>query len=257
MKLTKTQLKRIIKEELSIVLSSPTRPIKESLRSVSGQDFSDAMAELEALFQPEAEEASEEEAYEAINAALSKVIDSELKAIRISRKRLSDALFAHDDPLGLLERLVGTIVPMMDRSLEPYGYSWQQIWTRMLVEELGLRKAWSRRPSAGKIIKGQIEKLMKSKLFRGVSDKDKAVATKIIYKAMKSLEAFGGDEDFYEEIVTDPFDRVAEPNAETLAAQAVVTEDSWLEALSAWSFWVYTGAWRTKKPKYHKWLRGA
>ena len=69
--------------------------------------------------------------------------------------------------------------------------------------------------------------------------------------------AFGGSEDFYEEIVTDPFDRVDRPNAETMAAQAAVTEDSWLEALSAWSFWAADPGARSGKPKYHKWLRRA
>ena len=106
-------------------------------------------------------------------------------------------------------------------------------------------------------LKSEIKKLIKSKLFRGVSKNDKAVATKIIYKAMKNLEAFGGGDHFHEEIVTDPFDRVAEPNAETLAAQAGVTEDSSFEALSALSFWAAEPRARSGKPEYHKWLRRA
>jgi len=106
-------------------------------------------------------------------------------------------------------------------------------------------------------LESEIKKLMKSKLFRGVGDEDKAVAAEIIREAMKNLGAFGGSEDFYEEIVTDPFDRVDRPNAETMAAQAAVTEDSWLEALSAWSFWAADPGARSGKPKYHKWLRRA
>jgi hypothetical protein len=104
----------------------------------------------------------------------------------------------------------------------------------LLVEMLGLKKAWSRRPMPGPKVKRRISGLMKGKLFAGASDKDKKIATDKIYKAMMSLERNGGAEMFYEEILDSALGGYDSKLMKRLAKSAGATVDSWSEALSAW-----------------------
>jgi|TARA_R110002012_G_scaffold18693_1_gene68322 hypothetical protein len=238
MKIAKSQLRKIIKEELTIVL--------ESLGATSGEDFTSAMSDLGALYQPVAVDAEEDAQYANIETIIDKMAEYELEKIRISKKALKDALYAYDDAEALHNQLIDTIRPMVEDNPRPDGYRWEEIWTRMLVEILGLKKAWSKRPMPGPKVKRGINKLMKSKLFANASDKDKAAASKKIFKALMSLESNGGYEMYYEEMLDDALGGYDSPLIRRLAKAAGSDSESWGEALGAWS---------DGDRKFERWMR--
>ena len=117
----------------------------------------------------------------------------------------------------------------------------------MIVEALGIKRAWTKRITAAQRVKRKVNSLMRSKLFVNANPKDKQVAAAKITKALLGLERYGGYNTFYEEILDDALGTRSRLK-DRLAKAAGADVDSWGEALSSWV---------SGDPNYVQWMRTA
>lgn len=234
MKITKTRLRQIIKEELD---------------ALTGDEFSSSMGKLSDLHGELAADLDDLNDYEQIDYILSVLSDSELKRIRVSKDQVKDALMKYPEPTDLYRKVYDDLyATARNTSHRPDGYRWDEVFTRMIVEALGIKPAWTKRMPASVRVKRNVSSLMRSKLFAKASPEDKQVASAKISKALLGLEQYGGDRTFYEEVLDDALGGPRSRLIARLARAAGSEPNSWGEALSAWV---------SGDSKYAKWMREA
>ncbi len=233
MKITKTRLKQIIKEELD---------------ALTGDEFSSSMDKLSDLHGELAADIDELKDYEKIDYILSVIDDDELRAIRVPMNKVKDALMQYPEPRTLYNKVYDDLHAVVKTAgSRPDGYRWPEVFTRMVVEALGIKRAWTKRITAAQRVKRRVNSLMRSKLFVNANPKDKQVAAAKITKALLGLERYGGYNTFYEEILDDALGTRSRLK-DRLAKAAGADVDSWGEALSSWV---------SGDPNYVQWMRTA
>ena len=233
MKITKARLRQIIKEELD---------------SLTGDEFSSSMGRLSDLHGELAADIDELKDYEKIDYILSVIDDDELRAIRVPMNKVKDALMQYPEPRTLYNKVYDDLHAVVKTAgSRPDGYRWPEVFTRMVVEALGIKRAWTKRITAAQRVKRRVNSLMRSKLFVNANPKDKQVAAAKITKALLGLEQYGGDRTFYEEILDDALGTRSRLK-DRLAKAAGADVDSWGEALSSWV---------SGDPNYVQWMRTA
>jgi len=233
MKITKTRLKQIIKEELA---------------SLTGHEFSSSMDKLSDLHGELAADIDELKDYEKIDYILGILDEDELRVIRVPMNKVKDTLMRYPEPRALYNKVYDDLHAVVNNmSHRPDGYRWTEVFTRMVVEALGIKRAWTKRLTAAQRVKRSVNSLMRSKLFVNANSKDKQVAAAKITKALLSLERYGGYNTFYEEILDDALGTRSRLK-DRLAKAAGADVDSWGEALSSWV---------SGDPNYVKWMRTA
>ena len=233
MKITKTRLKQIIKEELD---------------ALTGDEFSSSMDKLSDLHGELAADIDELKDYEKIDYILSILVEDELSEIGVPMNKVKDVLMKYPEPRTLYNKVYDDLHAVVNNMAHrPDGYRWDEVFTRMIVEALGIKRAWTKRLTAAQRVKRRVNSLMKSKLFVNANPKDKQVAAAKITKALLGLERYGGDSTFYEEILDDALGTRSRLK-DRLAKAAGADVDSWGEALSSWV---------SGDPNYVQWMRAA
>ena len=234
MKITRKQIRKLI---------------KEAITDMQGGDFDSSMEKLSDLYGELSSDLRDLKDYEKIDYILSVIDDDELRAIRVSKNAVKNALMQYPEPIDLYNKVYDDLHAVVkNASSRPDGYRWQEVFTRMVVEALGIKAAWTRRPTAEQQVKRRVNSLMKSKLFVNASAKDKQIAARKISKSLLSLERYGGYQTFFEEMLDDALDGYGSRLQQRLARAAGAELESWGEALSAWG---------SGDPRYVRWMRAA
>ena len=189
MKITKTRLKQIIKEELA---------------SLTGDEFSSSMDKLSDLHGELAADIDELKDYEKIEYILSILVEDELSEIGVPMNKVKDVLMKYPNPRTLYNKVYDDLHSVVNNMAHrPDGYRWDEVFTRMIVEALGIKRAWTKRLTAAQRVKPRVASLMGDELFVNADPQDKKVASAKIMKALLTLGRFGGPDSYYEEILDD------------------------------------------------------
>ena len=189
MKITKTRLKQIIKEELS---------------ALTGDEFSSSMDKLSDLHGELAADIDELKDYEKIDYILSILVEDELSEIGVPMNKVKDVLMKYPNPRTLYNKVHDDLHAVVNNMAHrPDGYRWDEVFTRMIVEALGIKRAWTKRLTAAQRVKPRVASLMGGELFVNADPQDKKVASAKIMKALLTLGRFGGPDSYYEEILDD------------------------------------------------------
>tara|TARA_Y100000592_G_scaffold99381_1_gene175202 strand:- start:833 stop:1549 length:717 start_codon:yes stop_codon:yes gene_type:complete len=228
MKITKRQLRSIIKETLD----------------VNPEEWAAAQAKMDDILGSIADEEREDLSYEAINVLLSEPGWHQWRENKVDKNAIEIELHAADlDPIDVLEALRNRLQnELRGESRGPEGYHWSDAWVLMLAEELGLGPMWSNRETESqwadrkrKQAKAKVDKLMKTRMFSNAEPEDKAEAYKIIFDAIMSLEGYGGKRMWVEEFMADEW-MMHKDLAEKLGKAAGQSGPGyWLDALVTWS----------------------
>jgi hypothetical protein len=189
MKITKARLKQIIKEELD---------------SLTGDEFSSSMGKLSDLHGELAADIDELKDYEKIDYILSILVEDELNEIGVPMNKVKDTLMKYPEPRTLYNKVYDDLHAVVNNMAHrPDGYRWDEVFTRMIVEALGIKRAWTKRITAAQRVKRRVASLMGGELFVNADPQDKKVASAKIMKALLTLGRFGGPDSYYEEILDD------------------------------------------------------
>ena len=189
MKITKARLKQIIKEELD---------------SLTGDEFSSSMGKLSDLHGELAADIDELKDYEKIEYILSILVEDELNEIGVPMNKVKDTLMKYPEPRTLYNKVYDDLHAVVNNMAHrPDGYRWDEVFTRMIVEALGIKRAWTKRLTAAQRVKRRVASLMGDELFVNADPQDKKVASAKIMKALLTLGRFGGPDSYYEEILDD------------------------------------------------------
>ena len=228
MKITKRQLKKIIKEAID----------------ANPEEWAAAQAKMDDILGGIADEEREDLSYEAINVLLSEPGWHSWRQNKVDKGAIERELHAADvDPIDVLEALrIRLEKELKGKSRGPEGFHWSDAWVLMVAEELGLGPMWSNRETTSqwadrkrKAVEAKIDKLMKSRMFSNAEPKDKAEAHKIILDAMMSLEGNGGDRMWVEEYMSDEWVRHKDLAEKLGKAAGQSGPGYWLDALVTWS----------------------
>ena len=254
MKITKTKLKQIIREELEAVINS--KRITE-IRVTTGPEVAAAQDDLGATLAGDTMGASsapdrEVSRLHPVLQGNPKIFNSELRYWTWQRNRL--------DMMDALERLKrpyvdpAKILDYLNKNFEQNAsegkkdrYSPGDVWVRMAGEALGMkdedgRRPWSERLNleqkqerARKEARAKVDDLFASKLFSNADPEDYEEAYDIILNAWMDLYVIlGGDAYHSEEYMDDTFFDHQELR-QRLAASAGVDVRDWASALAGWN----------------------
>jgi len=225
MKLTKSKLRQIIKEEIS-------RVIKEQVPDWGEGDIPPGAFGAP---DPDVLDPDIENDYDAID-FIDERLSSAYKEAGIKREELLDALYKFQ---GSVADVLGSAMEQAyNRSRADSNMrSWRAAALEYIGRAVGLRiPKFNPKRKAKNELDLRMKSLMRSKLFKNANPSDKATAEAKIRKAMESLERYGGSEMFYEEILDDALGGYGSKLQNSLAAAAGArSTDSWSEALSSWA----------------------
>ena len=217
MKVTRRQLRRVI---------------KEALDALTGDEYSSSMDKLSGLHGELAADIDELKDYEKIDYILSILVEDELSEIGVPMNKVKDVLMKYPEPRTLYNKVYDDLNAVVNNMAHrPDGYRWDEVFTRMIVEALGIKLAWTKRLTAAEHVKRRVNSLMRSKLFVNANPKDKQAATAKITKALLGLQQYGGYETFYEEILDDALGTRSELK-NRLAAAADMNVYDWGDKLA-------------------------
>lgn len=254
MKITRTLLRRIIREEIAAVTGRNN--IKE-IRGTTGPEVAAAQDDLGATLAGDAMGASSTPDREvsrdhAVLQGNPKMFRSDLRYWTWERNGL-DMMAALDllkrpymNPEEVLDYL-NKNVPQNASEGKKDRYSPGDVWVRMAGEALGMKdkdgnRPWSQRPSleqkqekARQEARAKVDDLFASKLFSNAEPEDKKAAYDIILNAWMDLyKILDGDAHHSEEYMDDVFFDHKELR-QRLAASAGVDDYAWASALAGWN----------------------
>ena len=211
MKITKARLRQIIKEELD---------------SLTGDEFSSSMDKLSDLHGELAADIDELKNYEKIEYILSILVEDELSEIGVPMNKVKDTLMKYPEPRTLYNKVYDDLHAVVNNMAHrPDGYRWDEVFTRMIVEALGIKRAWTERLTAAQRVKRRVNSLMRSNLFVNADPQDKKAASAKIMKALLNLGRFGGSDSYYEEILDDALDTRSELKSRLARAAGMDVRD--------------------------------
>ena len=211
MKITKARLRQIIKEELD---------------SLTGDEFSSSMDKLSDLHGELAADIDELKDYEKIEYILSILVEDELSEIGVPMNKVKDTLMKYPEPRTLYNKVYDDLHAVVNNMAHrPDGYRWDEVFTRMIVEALGIKRAWTKRLTAAQRVKRRVASLMSGELFVNADPQDKKAASAKIMKALLNLRRFGGSDSYYEEILDDALDTRSELKSRLARAAGMDVRD--------------------------------